>query len=248
MLGYSLQDVCNVLQVNLSEIEVNEGNIDNLIDKTLARRVIYSWAEEFLDEDSGEIVSIDRWEVIFERLHRIDRADAQTLLDYRIKKVYVYDGEVYYRYSDIINSYPVSKDDFYLPAKDVLGFLFMGKEISKVTEEERILMGYNLLTAYKALTDYCGYVEDVIIPFKIKNEDLHSETTPEEKYVIDLIEEFYDQKISAIKECKTDLDVMPLFTPDEETKSQLVGFLQRNNVSEWLINLYINQFFDRYIY
>ena len=106
-------------------------------------------------------------------------------------------------------------------------------------------MGYNLLTAYKDLNKYYGYVNDDIIPFKIKKEDQHSEITPEEKRVMDLIEEFYDNKINAIKDCKTDMDVMHLFTTDEETKNQLVVYLKENKASVRMVNMFVNQFFDR---
>ena len=245
MLGYSLQDVCNMLGVSISEIEIKEENINNIIGKTLARRLLYSWTEDFVDEDSGDIVSIDRHEVIREYNHTMDKVDIQTLFDLGIKKVVVYENEIYYNYPNLISSFPVSKDELVTKPEVVLDLLFSGKDNCQVTDEERLLMGYNLLTAYKDLNKYYGYVNDGIIPFKIKKEDQHSEITPEEKRVMDLIEEFYDNKINAIKDCKTDMDVMHLFTTDEETKNQLVVYLKENKASVRMVNMFVNQFFDR---
>ena len=245
MLGYSLQDVCNMLGVSISEIEIKEENINNIIGKTLARRLLYSWTEDFVDEDSGDIVSIDRHEVIREYNHTMDKVDIQTLFDLGIKKVVVYENEIYYNYPNLISSFPVSKDELVTKPEVVLDLLFSGKDNCQVTDEERLLMGYNLLTAYKDLNKYYGYVNDDIIPFKIKKEDQHSEITPEEKRVMDLIEEFYDNKINAIKDCKTDMDVMHLFTTDEETKNQLVVYLKENKASVRMVNMFVNQFFDR---
>ena len=245
MLGYSLQDVCNMLGVSLSEIEVNEDNINNIIGKTLARRLVYSWTEDFVDEDSGDIVSVDRHQVLYEYNYTLDKGDVQTLFDLGIKKVVVYENGISYNYPNLISLFPVSKDELVTKPEVVLDLLFSGKDNSQVTDEERLLMGYNLLTAYKVLNECYGVVDDDIIPFKIKKEEKHSETTPEEKRVLYLIEEFYDEKINAIMNCGTEKDIMPLFTPDEETKIQLSGFLLRSNISERMINIFVNQFFDR---
>jgi hypothetical protein len=125
-----------------------------------------------------------------------------------------------------------------------LELLFSGKESDKITAVEKIEMAYNLLIAFKA-ADFSGRVEDVLMPFKIKPEERHTKVTSEESKLINLISEFYNQKINAIKDCNTDLDVMPLFTTDEETKNQLVGHLQDNNISERMVNMFVNQFFDR---
>ena len=60
-----------------------------------------------------------------------------------------------------------------------------------------------------------------------------------------MINEFYDDKITSINNCETELDVMPLFTTDEETYYQLKRFLQERNVSESIMFSYVTQFFER---
>ena len=69
--------------------------------------------------------------------------------------------------------------------------------------------------------------------------------TPEENNLISMINEFYDDKITSINNCETELDVMPLFTTDEETYYQLKRFLQERNVSESIMFSYVTQFFER---
>ncbi len=241
ILGYTLQDVCDILQVRISEIEVNEDNKETLIGRTLARRVLKSWIEDYIDEDTGEVVSIKRYEIVVDYLHTLDEDDVQKLLDGGYKKVVVHDNNPWSSYYDsyIIGVFSTSDDEVCVNAERVIGFLFPGKEFDKVTADEKKEMAYNLLIAYK------DYNRDYLVPLKVKTDEQHSVVTAEENRLINLISEFYDQKINAIMDCNTDLDVMPLFTTDEETKGQLVIFLQDNNVSERMINIFVNQFFDR---
>ena len=46
------------------EIKVNKKNMKAAIGRKLAARVLKSWNEDFVDEDTGEVVSIERNEVI----------------------------------------------------------------------------------------------------------------------------------------------------------------------------------------
>lgn len=245
ILGYTLQDVCDILQVRISEIEVNEDNIETLVGRTLARRVLKSWMEDFVDEDSGEVVSIKRNEVIFEFMHTIEEDDVQILLDCEIKRVVVYDDYPWSSYTDscLVAMFSTSEEELCVNNERVLGLLFPGKECDKITPVEKKEMAYNLLVAFQA-GDYSGYVEDVFIPLKVKPEEQHSKVTAEENRLINFISEFYDQKINAIMNCKTDLDVMPLFSTDKEMCNQLESFLKDNGVPKGVINSFVIQFFD----
>ncbi len=59
----------DILEIfNLAEeVEVNMTNLSNVIGRKLAARVLKSWVEDFVDEDTGEVVSIERNEVIIDR-------------------------------------------------------------------------------------------------------------------------------------------------------------------------------------
>ena len=49
------------------EIKVNKANLKKCVGRKLAARVLKSWSEDFVDEDTGEVVSIERNEIIVDR-------------------------------------------------------------------------------------------------------------------------------------------------------------------------------------
>ena len=59
----------DILQIfNLAEeVKVNKANLKKVLGRKLAARVLKSWVEDFVDEDTGEVVSIERNEVILDR-------------------------------------------------------------------------------------------------------------------------------------------------------------------------------------
>ena len=246
ILGYTLQDVCDLLGVRIREIEVNEDNKETVIGCQLARRVLKSWMEDFVDEDSGEVVSIERNEVILDSGHTIEKDDVQMLLDGGYNNVVVYDDRSCASYPDssLISALPTSSEkELSVNPQTVLGLLFPRKECSELSVDEKLFMAYNLLVAFKA-AGFSGRVEDILMPFRINPEERHTKVTTEESKLINLISEFYNQKINAIMDCNTDLDVMPLFSTDKEIYCQLETFLTEKGISEWLINSYVKQLFD----
>ncbi len=63
------------------EIEAKEKNLKDSVGRKLAARVLRTWTEDFVDEDTGEVVSIDRNEVLLERDSIISEEDIETILD-----------------------------------------------------------------------------------------------------------------------------------------------------------------------
>ncbi|RYE59083.1 MAG: DNA-directed RNA polymerase subunit beta, partial [Sphingobacteriales bacterium] len=49
------------------EVKVSKAKLKTLVDRKLAARVLRKWVEDFVDEDTGEVVSIERNEIILER-------------------------------------------------------------------------------------------------------------------------------------------------------------------------------------
>ncbi len=49
------------------EIKVSKTALKKLVGRKLAARVLKSWVEDFVDEDTGEVVSIERNEIIIDR-------------------------------------------------------------------------------------------------------------------------------------------------------------------------------------
>lgn len=52
---------------------------NEMLNKFLAKRIVRKWEEDFADEDTGEVVSIDRYEVIMERGEYLDQENLMTL-------------------------------------------------------------------------------------------------------------------------------------------------------------------------
>jgi DNA-directed RNA polymerase subunit beta len=55
--------------------------LENAIGRKLAARVLRSWTEDFVDEDTGEVVTIERNEIILERDVVLDEDNIQLILE-----------------------------------------------------------------------------------------------------------------------------------------------------------------------
>ncbi len=69
------------------EIKVNKRNLKKAIGRKLAARVLRSWIEDFVDEDTGEVVSIERNEVILDRNTVLDEDNIELILDTDVKAI-----------------------------------------------------------------------------------------------------------------------------------------------------------------
>lgn len=63
------------------EVEANAKKLKKVVGRKLAARVLRTWTEDFVDEDTGEVVSIDRNEVLLERDSVIQDDDIDTIVD-----------------------------------------------------------------------------------------------------------------------------------------------------------------------
>jgi DNA-directed RNA polymerase subunit beta len=69
------------------EVSATKENLKKVVGRRLAARVLKTWTEDFVDEDTGEVVSIDRNEVILERDSVITENDVELILDTQLKSV-----------------------------------------------------------------------------------------------------------------------------------------------------------------
>ena len=60
---------------------MNKKNLKEAVGRTLAGTVLKSWNEDFVDEDTGEVVSIERNEVIMERETVITKENMEDIID-----------------------------------------------------------------------------------------------------------------------------------------------------------------------
>ena len=69
------------------EVKVSKANLKKLVGRKLAARVLKTWIEDYVDEDTGEVVSLDRNEIIIEREEVLDDDNIQKILDCGEKEI-----------------------------------------------------------------------------------------------------------------------------------------------------------------
>jgi DNA-directed RNA polymerase subunit beta len=72
------------------EVKVSKSGLKKVVGRKLAARVLKSWIEDFVDEDTGEVVSIERNEVIIEREVIIDNDHIDEIVDSGQKTILIH--------------------------------------------------------------------------------------------------------------------------------------------------------------
>ena len=80
-MGYETdRDILEIFGL-ADEVKVTKAGMKKLVGRRLAARVLKTWIEDFVDEDTGEVVSIERNEVILERELEIKEEHLDDILD-----------------------------------------------------------------------------------------------------------------------------------------------------------------------
>jgi len=80
-IGYgSDKQILDIFELS-EEVKANKTELKKVVGRKLAARVLRTWTEDFVDEDTGEVVSIDRNEVILERDSEIQTEDIELILE-----------------------------------------------------------------------------------------------------------------------------------------------------------------------
>jgi DNA-directed RNA polymerase subunit beta len=86
------------------EIPATQEALEGAIGRKLAARVLRSWTEDFVDEDTGEVVTIERNEIILERDVVLDDENINLVLEAEVPNVILQKEEVEEDYSIIYNT------------------------------------------------------------------------------------------------------------------------------------------------
>ncbi len=87
------------------EVKVNKTNLKKAVGRKLAARVLKSWAEDFVDEDTGEITTIERNDVILERETVIEEDNIEAILNSGVQTILLHKENVNTQeYSIIFNT------------------------------------------------------------------------------------------------------------------------------------------------
>ena len=96
-----------ILQIfNLAEeVKVNKTNLKKVLGRRLAARVLKSWVEDFADEDTGEVVTIERNEVILERETVLEAEHIDQIMESGVQSILIHhEEEAVSDYSIIFNT------------------------------------------------------------------------------------------------------------------------------------------------
>ncbi|MCF1714553.1 DNA-directed RNA polymerase subunit beta [Flavihumibacter sp. RY-1] len=86
------------------EVKGEKKALEKYLGKKLAARVLRTWVEDFVDEDTGEVVSIERNEVVMERDTILDEEAIDVIVDMDVKSVFLQREDVGGDYAIIYNT------------------------------------------------------------------------------------------------------------------------------------------------
>ena len=76
---------------NLAEdVKVTKANLKKMVGQRLAARVLKTWVEDFVDEDTGEVVSIERNEIIIDRETVLEESHIEDIIESGAKSILIH--------------------------------------------------------------------------------------------------------------------------------------------------------------
>lgn len=89
-IGYeSDKDILQIFDL-AEEVKVSKAVLKKVEGRTLAARVLNTWFEDFVDEDTGEVVSIERNEIILDRETVLEKEHIDMILDAGVKSILIH--------------------------------------------------------------------------------------------------------------------------------------------------------------
>ncbi len=86
------------------EVKADKKTLKEFVGKKLAARVLRTWVEDFVDEDTGEVVSIERNEIVMERDTVLDEDAIEMIAELDVKSVFIQKEDVGGDYAIIYNT------------------------------------------------------------------------------------------------------------------------------------------------
>ena len=80
------KDILNIFGL-AEEVKVSKSGLKKYVGRKLSARVLRTWIEDFVDEDTGEVVSIERNEVIIERDTILENSHIDEIVDAGVKTI-----------------------------------------------------------------------------------------------------------------------------------------------------------------
>jgi DNA-directed RNA polymerase subunit beta len=93
-LGYeSDKDILEIFDL-ADEVKATKSGLKKVLGRKLAARVLKTWVEDFVDEDTGEVVSIERNEVLLDRETVLEKEHIDLIFDAGVKSVILHKENV----------------------------------------------------------------------------------------------------------------------------------------------------------
>jgi DNA-directed RNA polymerase subunit beta len=93
-IGYETdKDILEIFDL-ADEVKVSKATLKKVVGRKLAARVLKSWIEDFVDEDTGEVVSIERNEIIVDRETIIEDAHIDHIVESGVKTIILHKEDV----------------------------------------------------------------------------------------------------------------------------------------------------------
>jgi DNA-directed RNA polymerase subunit beta len=93
-IGYERdKDILEIFDL-ADEIKVSKAALKRSLGRKLAARVLKTWIEDFVDEDTGEVVSIERNEVILDRDTILEKEHIEEIVDAEVQTILLHKEDV----------------------------------------------------------------------------------------------------------------------------------------------------------
>lgn len=104
-IGYETdKDILQIFDL-CEDVKVTKKNLKDAIGRKLAGNVMKAWNEDFADEDTGEVVSIERNEIVVERETELTADNIDAILESGVSSILLHkDEEMANKYSIIFNT------------------------------------------------------------------------------------------------------------------------------------------------
>ncbi|NND15375.1 MAG: DNA-directed RNA polymerase subunit beta, partial [Eudoraea sp.] len=80
------KDILEIFDLS-EEVKVSKAGLKKVLGRKLAARVLNTWHEDFVDEDTGEVVSIERNEIVLDRDTVLDKDNIEQILETDVKTI-----------------------------------------------------------------------------------------------------------------------------------------------------------------
>src|SRR6056300_1074301 len=133
-IGYeSDKDILEIFDL-AEEVKVSKTGLKKVLDRKLAARVLKTWHEDFVDEDTGEVISIERNEIIIDRDTVIEKDHIEQILDADVKTILIHKEDAHN--SDYAIIYNTLQKDQTNTEKEAVEYIYRQLRNAEPPDEE----------------------------------------------------------------------------------------------------------------